>query len=236
MPEELLNPALTPSTFELNVAFDLGATFFFALTGALAGIRRRYDFIGLLALALVTGLGGSLMRDGLFLQTGPPAVARDGRYLIAVLAGCMAGGVVGNRVERFKKVIAVLDAVGLSVYGVVGAQKALGIGLGIPAAVLIGVINASGGGLLRDIITRQEPLVFKPGQFYVLASLLGCGLFAVFHRQTVVTASAFALIVIGATFLLRMLAIVFNWRTTPVQPWLSDADEPSSRPPPPQGG
>ena len=229
MVDSLLNSSLSPSPFQLNVAFDLGATFFFALTGALAAIRRRYDYVGLFALALVTGVGGSLMRDGLFLQQGPPAVAKDGRYLIAVLAGCVAGVIVGQRIERFRKLIAILDAVGLGAYGVVGAQKSLAAGLSVPAAVLVGVINASGGGLLRDIITREEPLVFKPGQFYAMASLFGCGLYVLLARQTNLPPPLSAIIAASATFLCRVLAIVFNWRTSPVQPWFSDTD---GQPPP----
>ena len=79
---ELLKPE-----FYLPAAFDLGAVFFFALTGALAAMRRGYDVVGLVALAFVTGLGGALIRDGLFLHQGPPAMTKDWRYLAAVLAG-----------------------------------------------------------------------------------------------------------------------------------------------------
>jgi len=223
--------------FYLPAAFDLGAVFFFALTGALAAMRRGYDIVGLVAMAFVTGLGGALIRDGLFLQQGPPAMTKDWRYLAAVLAGCVAGWIVGHLLERFRKVLAVLDAVGLGAYSVVGVQKSLAVGLSIPAAILIGVINACGGGLLRDVITREEPLALKPGQFYVLASFLGCVLFVTVIQQTPLAAPMAALAAIGATFIFRMLAIVFNWRTVAVQPWLFETEdtptknEPSNDPP-----
>lgn len=222
---EWLQHTLAQEQFQLPAVFDLCATFFFALTGALAAMERRYDWVGVSALALLTGVGGSLLRDGVFLQQGPPAVVRDGRFLFAVLIGCVTGAVMGNLIERFRKALAVLDALGLSAYGVVGAQKSLAAGLSIPAAVLVGVVNACGGGLLRDLITREEPLVFKPGQFYVLASFLGCVLFTLLAAKGVVSLPLAALLAMVATFLCRVLAIAFNWRTSPVQPWLFERDK-----------
>jgi len=219
--------------FYLPPAFDIAAVFFFALTGALAAIRRGYDVVGLVALAFVTGLGGALIRDGLFLQDGPPALTKDGRLLLAVLGGCALGWIVGHWIERYQRLIAVLDAIGLGAYSVVGVQKSLGADLSIPAAILIGAINACGGGLLRDVLVREEPLVMKPGQFYVVASLLGCVLFITLTRYTPLNAPMAALTAMSVTFGFRVLAIFFNWRTAPVQPWLF---EPPKReiPPPPQ--
>jgi uncharacterized membrane protein YeiH len=222
---ERLKAELLRPEFYLPPAFDLGAVFFFALTGALAAMRRGYDIIGLVAMAFVTGLGGALIRDGLFLQDGPPAMTRDWRYLTAVLAGALAGWIVGRLLERFRKVIAVLDAIGLGAYSVVGVQKSLAAGLSIPAAILVGVINACGGGLLRDIITREEPLVMKPGQFYVMASLLGCVIFVTLTHHLALASPAAALIALAATFLFRVLAIVFNWRTVAVRPWRFEPED-----------
>jgi len=216
---EALKEALSRPEFYLPPAFDLCAVFFCSVTGALAALRRGYDWVGLFTLAFLTGLGGALMRDGLFLQDGPPALTRDGRYILAVLAGCVAGGWWGGWIERFPRAVAGLDAVGLGAYSVVGVSKSLAAGLSIPAAILVGVINASGGGLLRDVIVREEPLMMKPGQFYALASLLGCVLFVALARGADMPVSGAALISSGAVFVLRMLAIIFNWRTEAVQQW-----------------
>ena len=234
--EPLTNALTLRGEFYLPPAFDLAAVYFFALTGALAAIRRGYDVIGLVALAFVTGLGGALIRDGLFLQDGPPALTKDGRLLLAVLAGCAVGWIVGHWIERYQRLIAVLDAIGLGAYSVVGVQKSLGAELSIPAAILIGAINGCGGGLLRDVMVREEPLVMKPGQFYVVASLLGCVLFIALARYTPFTAPMAALTAMGVTFGFRVLAIFFNWRTAPVQPWLFEPPKPArppEAPPPP---
>src|SRR5204862_2983964 len=92
-PKKVMEPFATAAAwkgdFSLPPSFDIGAIFFFALTGVLAAVRRGYDFIGLFTMAFVTGLGGALIRDGIFLQDGPPALMRDSRYFLAVIAGCI---------------------------------------------------------------------------------------------------------------------------------------------------
>ena len=216
--------------FELPLEFAIGAVFFFAITGALAAIRRHYDIVGVFTMAFVTGLGGALIRDGVFIQHGPPALMRDWRYLGAVLGGCLVGWLVGHHIERFQRLIAVVDAAGLAAFSVVGMQISTAAGLGVVASVLVGVINACGGGLLRDVIVRDEPLMLKPGQFYVLASVVGCGLFAYLTTQEIMNSFQAGMIAIGVTFSFRLLAIRFNWRTTPVKSWrragLGDEDPP----------
>ena len=94
--------------------------------------------------------------------------------------------------------------------------------LAVPAAILVGVINAAGGGLLRDILTREEPLVFKPGQFYVLTAFGGSVAFVFLSVYLEIPATKAALAAIALTFVLRVLTIAFNWRTTSVAP-LADA-------------
>ncbi|MEQ1859337.1 MAG: trimeric intracellular cation channel family protein [Chthoniobacteraceae bacterium] len=224
---DLLKEQLDQREFILPAAFDLTATFFFAITGALAAMRRHHDYVGLFALAFVAGVGGGLMRDGIFIQTGPPAAVSDGRYILAVLGACVVGSIIGHRIERFRRAIAVLDAVGLGAYAVVGVQKSLSAGLSIPAAILVGIINAAGGGILRDLLVREEPLVFKPGQFYVVAAVIGCVLFVALTVLAGWSAPLAALVAIAVTFLCRIFSIVFKWETSAVRPWFTK--------PPPEG-
>ena len=204
--------------FELPVAFDLAATFAFALSGALAAIRRRYDIVGVFFLALISGLGGGLLRDGLFIQSGPPAALLDARYIEIVTIAAGVGILLRERVQRFGRVIATIDALGLGAYAAFGTQKALASGLAIPAAMLIGVLNAAGGGILRDVLTREEPLVFKPGQFYVLVAFFGTVVFVVAGAVLELSAETSALLAIAATFVIRTLTVWLNWHTKPVDP------------------
>lgn len=201
--------------FDLPIGFDLLATAAFALTGALAAVRRRYDIVGVFFLALISGLGGGLLRDGLFIQSGPPAALLDSRYLQIVAIAALFGILLRERVQRFGRLIAILDALGLGAYAVFGTQKALGAGLAVPAALLVGVLNAAGGGILRDVLVREEPLVFKPGQFYVLVAFLGSVVFVVAGMLFGLAAQPAAFLAIAVTFAMRSLSIRLGWHTTP---------------------
>jgi uncharacterized membrane protein YeiH len=203
--------------FHLPVWFDLGATFAFGVTGALAAIRRGYDIVGVFFLALACGIGGALIRDAVFIHsTVATPLLTDARYIGAIVAATVIGAAFGSHVKRFRRTIALIDAIGLGAYAAFGTQKALQAGLAVPAAILVGVINAAGGGLLRDVITREEPLVFKPGQFYVLTALAGAVtfVFAAVRIEISATLAAWAAIVV--TFVFRVLAILFNWRTSAI--------------------
>ena len=189
-------------------------------------MRRGYDVVGVFVLALVVGAGGGLMRDGIFLQQGPPLLIKDWHFLPAVFGACLIGWVINNWVARFEKFIAVLDAVGLSIFTMAGLIRSLEVGLSIPGAILVALVNAAGGGLLRDILTREEPLMFKPGQFYILASFAGCVVFLFIAYESLLPARRAAEVAMGTIFILRMLAIKFNWRTSPMQPWFSVSTSP----------
>ena len=211
-----IHTEIIAKTMALHSIFDLGAVFVFGITGALAAVYRGYDFIGIFALAFVTGVGGGLIRDSVFIQQGPPAVATDSRYFIAILLSGVVGVLFHKRRKHIGKIIAFFDAIGLGAYAVVGVQKALAASLSIPASIMVGVINAAGGGLLRDILVRKEPLLFKPGQLYVLAALAGCVLFIVLTVYSGIQAEVAALVTIAFTFIFRLLAIKFNWSTKPL--------------------
>lgn len=205
--------------FQLPAWVDLGATFAFGLTGAIAAIRRGYDIVGIFFLALASGIGGGLVRDGVFLpDLGPTPLLTDPRYIGTIVAATAAGALFTRHVKRAGRLIAAIDALGLGAYAAFGTQKALVAGLAAPAAVLVGVINAAGGGLLRDILTREEPLVFRPGQFYVLTALAGAVTFVFLTGQLGVAPTPAAAAAVAVTAVFRGLTIAFNWRTSPVAP------------------
>lgn len=203
-------------SFQLPIFLDLAAVFLMALTGVIEAIRREYDIIGLCVLALATGVGSALIRDGIFLQNGIPAVLLDDRYLLAVAVAAILGLAFGTKAVISERLIALVDALALGAYAVVGVEKTLALGLGIVPAVLVGVVNACGGGVLRDLFTGEKPMVFKPGQFYALAALIGCILYVPLRRHTDYPPLLVALAAIAVTFGLRVLSINLNWSTAPV--------------------
>ena len=204
--------------FLLPIEFDLAATFLMALTGVWLASRRGYDLVGAFMLAFVTGVGGGLLRDSVFIKQ-IPLVMQDARYLWVVVGAVVAGTLTLRLAERFERLIAYVDALALGVYGVVGANKALIAGIPPLAALLVGMCNAVGGGLLRDVLVREEPLVFKPGQLYSLAALGGCVLFVVMSYYYGVDTNYSAWTSMAVTLLLRLLAIRFNWTTKSLREW-----------------
>ena len=210
--------SLSTNPFFLPVWFELGAVGLLSMSAAIVAMKRGYDVVGVAALALITGMGGSLIRDGIFIQHGPPATTTETRYMQIALLGAMVGALLGERVHYFRRIIAGVDALALGAYAAFGVQKSLGAGMAVPAAILVGVINAAGGGLLRDVITNEEPLVFRPGQFYALVALAAATLFVVLTVEMGLRPMTSAWIVIAATFVFRVLTILFNWKTAPLAP------------------
>jgi uncharacterized membrane protein YeiH len=203
--------------FMLPLYLDLIAVMVMAYSGAVAGLRRRYDIVGVAALALVTSLGGALIRDGFFLQQGLSPILTDYRYLLAVGLGVLAVIPTYSLANRLQTPMLLFDAVGLALYTVVGAQKAILAGVPIPGAVLIGVSNGVGGSILRDVLTRHEPLLFKPGQYYAATSFIGALVYTALAQlqvpRPIPSISGVALILT-----LRVAAIYFDLRTTPIAP------------------
>jgi uncharacterized membrane protein YeiH len=209
---------MNPQDFQLPVAFNVGAVFFFALTGALAARRLGYDIIGVFVLAFATGLGGGLIRDSLLHGSGPVAALTDPRFMVAVLCATLCGLFrFSTRIEKFNQALAVLDAIGLGAFAVVGTDKAMRLELHWLAAIFVGVVNAVGGGLLRDLLIRTEPLLLKPGQFYAFAALTGAAAYAAMTLHWRLPASQAAVYATLGTVVFRVLAIIFNWKTRAVE-------------------
>jgi uncharacterized membrane protein YeiH len=201
------------TSYELPLSFSFIAHLTFGITGALAGVRRGYDVIGVAFMAFVTAIGGGLIRDGILISSGPVSILTNGTMLLVVAAGAVLALIFHKAFDRLGRVIAIIDAIGLGAFAVYGTQKSLDAGLSAPAAIMGGMITAVGGGLLRDVLVREEPLLLKPGQFYALVALLGCGLYMGLPRWGLASPRDAANITIVIVFGTRMLAIRFNWHT-----------------------
>jgi uncharacterized membrane protein YeiH len=198
------------------LVFDLFAVFMFASSGALSAVRKKYDFIGVLMLAFVSGIGGGLIRDAVFIQAGPPKFVTDSSYLITIIIAFILVMLFHNKFHRLRRTTLIVDALGLGAYGVVGSQMALQANLVPVAAVLVGVFNAIGAGLIRDVLIREEPIIFKPGQFYSVAAIAGCSLFVLMVTIANVDGTVSALVATATAFTIRLLSVRFNWQTKPV--------------------
>jgi len=203
-------------TFTLPIYFDLGAVFVFALSGVVVAIRKGYDLVGMFFLALATGAGGGLIRDGIFLQQGPPLFATNPAYLGVIAIATLVGLLFGDHAFFNRRGVAIIDAAGIGGFAVVGIELSLAAGLGIPAALLVGVINGVGGSVIRDLLAGDPPLILRPGQFYALAVFGGCFSYMAMTQLLDLGVALAGWLTILITFAIRMLSIEFNWSTRPV--------------------
>ena len=204
--------------FILPIWYDLVATFAFAITGAIIGLQKKYDIVGVVALAIAVGVGGGTIRDGVFLQTAP-AIVTDWRYMAAILVAVGVAialfHVLHNKSLRLT--VDMLDALGLAAYTIVGTQKASLAGFVLFGAVLVGVINAVGGGVLRDILSGVEPRIYQPSQWYALISIGGSLLFLGLAVLAGLDMQLAAIIAMAIMIIIRAIVIVFDIRTRPAE-------------------
>jgi uncharacterized membrane protein YeiH len=188
---------------------DLVGVFIGGLTGALVARRYKFDITGMWALALVSGLGGGMIRDVL-LQAGPPLALIEFRYLPTVLVATGIGAVFGPRVESLKRTILVADAFAISVFAVAGTLRTFDTGFSAWPAVLLGVNTAVGGGLIRDVMTGTTPMIFQRGELYAFAAL-GTSLAVVLLRKLDIARGLiiFAALAVGVG--LRLGSERFGW-------------------------
>jgi uncharacterized membrane protein YeiH len=158
---------------------NLAGTFVFGLSGGVAAVRAQLDLFGIVVLALVVALAGGIVRD--LLIGVPPATFRDWRYLAAAAAAGVWCIFRHPALERRDRAVQILDAMGLAVFCVTGASKALVFGLGPVQAALLGAITGIGGGILRDMLLGHTPTVLRQ-DLYAIPALLGAGVVAVAHE------------------------------------------------------
>jgi uncharacterized membrane protein YeiH len=194
---------------DLFSALDMVGTFVFALSGASAGARRGLDLFGALLLAFVTATAGGIMTDLLIGATPPHALTNMRPFLIA-MAGGLAGFGLLRHIDRFKTSMVLLDAVGLSLFAVTGASHALAHGIAPLFAALLGMLTAIGGGLARDVLSGQVPVVLRD-EIYASAALLGAGV-VVMGQELSLPADLTAPIGAMMCCALRLAAVHQGWR------------------------
>lgn len=165
---------LSPTTLQAGLYWiDLGGILAFAMSGALLGVRKKFDLFGVVVLGCVTAVGGGAIRDSLTGQT-PPLFLRDESYLWAALAGSLLGFAFGERLAKFERTMSFFDTVGLSLFAASGAIGAMKIGLGPLGVVFAGMLSGVGGGIIRDLIANEVPeIMYRHDQLYATAAAAG---------------------------------------------------------------
>ncbi|WP_407568305.1 TRIC cation channel family protein [Arsenicicoccus dermatophilus] len=190
------------------LGLDLLGVFAFALSGGLVAVRKGLDVFGVQVLACVTALGGGVARD-VVLDVRPVGLSDWRLVLTAVLAGFVAFG-YAHGVQRFAKVVLTMDALGLATFMTAGTLKALELGAPALEAVLVGLMTAVGGGMMRDVLAGVVPEVLRT-QLYAIPALAGGAMLAAAHTAGVHSV-AVTLGCAAFVFGVRMAALRWRWQ------------------------
>lgn len=208
-------PRIATALDILLTALDFIGTFVFAISGATMGVRKRLDLFGVLVLSFAAAVSGGIARDVLIGAT-PPAALASWHY---IAVSCAAGLVTFYRyddIERLRNPVQVFDAIGLALFAVTGATKALAFGLGPVAATLLGMLSGIGGGIARDMLVARIPVVLH-ADLYAVAALAGAAAVVVGHWLQLPTMPVIAVAVL-LCFGLRHMAIRHGWRLPVARP------------------
>ncbi|WP_336650975.1 MULTISPECIES: trimeric intracellular cation channel family protein [unclassified Leucobacter] len=196
-------------TFQTPLAADLVAVAAGSLQGALfAAGFKRIDMLGVAFIGVATGIGGGLLRDMLLGVT--PAAFSNNLYLIVAVGAALLGMLLPRLFRRLDPLISLLDALGIGMFGAIGATKALAMDLPLVPALFIGVVSAVGGGALRDVMLNLPIAVMHVGSLYAVASLVGVSVLAVllaFEVPVVIS----GIVCVAVTTAVRLLAVRFGW-------------------------
>ncbi len=218
MPDLFFTPPLLAFKF-LGFSWNLGplsifqlldylGTLVFAISGALAAMNRRFDLFGVLILALVTAVGGGTLRDVMIGRT-PVGWMRDPHYAYIILVAVFLALRFHKRLAYFRRTMFLFDAMGLGLFTIIGVELGLQAQLQPSLCVLMGTMSASFGGVLRDILSNQVPLVFHQ-EVYASLSILGGAVFLVLQHTPIpsdlIYVSTSVLVIV-----LRILAVRKKW-------------------------
>ncbi|MEO5562990.1 MAG: trimeric intracellular cation channel family protein, partial [Chitinophagaceae bacterium] len=165
-----------------NDAMDITGTFSFAVAGAMAAMEKKLDPFGVIILAFVTAIGGGTVRD-LLLGAVPVSWLLNMRTVSVILAASILSLFFANRLRKFFSLLTVFDALGLGFFTLTGMEKAIDMGLQPGICIALGTITGCFGGVIRDVLLNNIPLIFRK-EIYASASIAGGTVYYLLQMQT----------------------------------------------------
>ncbi|PTE20759.1 hypothetical protein C5F48_15740 [Cereibacter changlensis JA139] len=194
---------------------DLLGTFAFGLSGGTVAIRHRLDIFGVIVLAVAAALAGGMLRD-MLLGATPVVALADERYTLVALAAALVAFFFKPLISGLGKPVMVFDALGLGLFAVTGCRKGLEYGLDPVVSVLLGVLTAVGGGLVRDLLVTEIPRVLRE-EIYALAAFVGATVVVVGEYLDLADWLV-TLVGVSAAFSVRVISVIYGW-SAPRSPW-----------------
>lgn len=197
-------------------AIDIIGTLIFAISGISTALDNKFDLVGTLIIGIVTAVGGGTLRDIMIGQT-PVGWMQDLNYLWTILVAMLLTYTLKDHILKFRRSLFVFDTIGIGLFTILGLEKTLSIGLSLPIALIMGVVSAVFGGVLRDILTNVVPLIFRK-EIYASACFAG-GLVYLILEQFSNLQTFNMLVAMSVVIIIRYLSIRHNWslQVAPVQ-------------------
>ncbi|WP_367391007.1 trimeric intracellular cation channel family protein [Lewinella sp. LCG006] len=187
---------------------DYIGTCVFAISGALAGMRHRFDPFGVLILAAVTAVGGGSLRDVLIGRT-PVGWMQDINYAYLIITGTLIAILFRKYLSYVRRTMFLFDSIGLGLFTIIGVEIGVAAGLHPVICVLLGTLSASFGGVIRDILSNEVPLIFHK-EVYASLSILG-GITYLLLQETALPSNWAYILTSGMVVVLRIFAVRKNW-------------------------
>lgn len=203
---------VTSSAVMVPAWLELTAAFTGALSGGLVGVRMKFDMVGVITIALASGLAGGVIRDVLLQKYGIYALQHPS-LLVVVIVGALLAFYFESAVDTVRNKLFIIDALSLGLFAIAGADKAIRAGLTFVPAIMIGTMTSVGGGIVRDMMRNEVPRVMKPGALNGAAAVLGTTTYVtlVMWLGFVKPVAMFACVAL--VIALRVLAVQRDWQS-----------------------
>lgn len=194
---------------EILYFVDLFGTLVFAVSGVFVAIEKKFDVVGAAVIGIVTAVGGGTLRDVLIGET-PVGWMQDTNYLLIIFTALPLCFFFQERIQKWRKGAFLFDTIGIGLFTILGLQKTLSVGLSPLVAVLMGIVSATFGGVIRDVLTTQVPLIFRK-EIYASACLVGALVYLSLDR--LIGNSVYNILFsIAVVIVIRYLAVRRNWQ------------------------
>ncbi len=200
---------------KLPLVLEMGGVVVGAVSGGIHAVNRQADIIGIFVLAFLTALGGGIVRD-VFIGAGTPLALARPAYLIVVAGASLVTLCLASWLARFNRLLVVLDAFLMGLWTVMGTERAFAYGLPVMSTIFLGTVTATGGGMLRDVVSGETPQVLKKGELHVTAALIAATLDSMLIRSLTLPPLLGELTTVAVAAGIRLGAI--RWHVTTPTP------------------
>lgn len=221
----MIEPMPVPYEGQILFLLEVLGVISFAASGAMAAVKSRMDYFGAMVLAVVTTVGGGVIRDVIL---GVPVIMfmESNHYLLICVATALVVLFFDQFIERYTRFILFFDSVGLALFTAMGTIRSLNAGAPWPGVLLLAVVTAVGGGMIRDILRNERPYLLY-ADFYAMASLIGSALLLFFVLVLKQSERMASFVCVSAVFLIRIVVLGRQWRVA-----VAGADSPLQKPNP----